>query len=245
MDHRITSGAAGAVAPTSHSPFQIRGAWQQKPIDRGSLGDGAEAKLLRPVCAGTPDGTAATPIGRVDSHAGFFAITRIESRGRAPLASGTGQSCGPRRGVATFGVFRMLDVNQRRRGGAQYAVSIAASIFLDIFNVFLLFLRLFCGERDRLTGDGYLDRHSTKAEVTMATELVLLGTAGAPLPVAGRGGISSAVVVDDRVFVIDCGRGSPSALVDAGLDFTQLEAIFITHLHADHVGDLPGMLLYP
>jgi ribonuclease BN (tRNA processing enzyme) len=45
--------------------------------------------------------------------------------------------------------------------------------------------------------------------------------------------------------VIDCGRGSPSAFVDAGLDFTRLEAVFITHLHADHTGDLPGMLLYP
>ncbi|MBV9417684.1 MAG: MBL fold metallo-hydrolase [Solirubrobacterales bacterium] len=97
----------------------------------------------------------------------------------------------------------------------------------------------------RPTDDGYPDRHSTKAEATMATELVLLGTAGAPLPVAGRAGISSALAVDDRVFVIDCGRGSPSAFVDAGLGFTQLEAIFITHLHADHVGDLPGMLLYP
>jgi ribonuclease BN (tRNA processing enzyme) len=79
----------------------------------------------------------------------------------------------------------------------------------------------------------------------MTTELVLLGTAGAPLPVAGRAGISSALIVDDRVFMIDCGRGSPSAFVEAGLDFTRLEAIFITHLHADHAGDLPGMLLYP
>jgi ribonuclease BN (tRNA processing enzyme) len=78
----------------------------------------------------------------------------------------------------------------------------------------------------------------------MATELVLLGTAGAPLPVAGRGGISSALVVDGRVFVIDCGRGSPSALADAGLGFGQLEAVFLTHLHADHIGDLPGLLLY-
>jgi ribonuclease BN (tRNA processing enzyme) len=79
----------------------------------------------------------------------------------------------------------------------------------------------------------------------MTTELVLLGTAGAPLPVAGRGGISSVLVVDERVFVIDCGRGSPSAFVDAGLDFRRLEAVFLTHLHADHTGDLPGLLLYP
>ena len=79
----------------------------------------------------------------------------------------------------------------------------------------------------------------------MATELVLLGTAGAPLPVAGRGGISSAVVVDGRVFVVDCGRGCPSAFVSARLDFTRLEAVFLTHLHVDHLGDLPGMILYP
>ncbi len=79
----------------------------------------------------------------------------------------------------------------------------------------------------------------------MTTELVLLGTAGAPMPVAGRAGIASALLVDGRVFVIDCGRGSPSAFADAGLDFPRLEAVFLTHLHADHTGDLPGMLLYP
>jgi ribonuclease BN (tRNA processing enzyme) len=79
----------------------------------------------------------------------------------------------------------------------------------------------------------------------MTTELVLLGTAGAPMPVAGRAGISSALIVNERVFVIDCGRGSPSAFANAGLDFSHLEGVFLTHLHADHTGDLAGMLLYP
>jgi ribonuclease BN (tRNA processing enzyme) len=79
----------------------------------------------------------------------------------------------------------------------------------------------------------------------VTTELVLLGTAGAPAPVAGRAGISSVLIVDRRVFVIDCGRGSPSAFADAGLDFRRVEAVLITHLHADHTGDLPGMLIYP
>ena len=104
---------------------------------------------MRPVCARTPDGTAATPIGRVDSHAGFFAITRIESRaaGSTRVRHRTVLWTTPG-GLATFGVFRMFDVNQLRRAGAQDAVPIAASIFLDIFNVFVLFLRLFCGERD-------------------------------------------------------------------------------------------------
>jgi ribonuclease BN (tRNA processing enzyme) len=44
---------------------------------------------------------------------------------------------------------------------------------------------------------------------------------------------------------VDCGRGSPSAFAEAGLDFTRLEAVFLTHLHVDHIGDLPGLLIYP
>jgi ribonuclease BN (tRNA processing enzyme) len=65
------------------------------------------------------------------------------------------------------------------------------------------------------------------------------------MPVARQAGICSALVVGDRVFLIDCGRGSPSAYADAGLDFARLSAVFLTHLHADHIGDLPGMLIYP
>jgi FtsH-binding integral membrane protein len=51
-------------------------------------------------------------------------------------------------GLATFGAFTIFDFNRLRRASRDGAVPIAASIFLDIFNVFLLFLGLFGGQRD-------------------------------------------------------------------------------------------------
>ena len=49
-------------------------------------------------------------------------------------------------GLGIFGAFTIYDFN-RLRQGADSAVVIAASIFLDIFNVFLLLLDLFGGQR--------------------------------------------------------------------------------------------------
>ena len=51
-------------------------------------------------------------------------------------------------GLAIFGGFTIYDFNRLRRASPDGAVVIAASIFLDIFNVFLLLLELFGGGRD-------------------------------------------------------------------------------------------------
>lgn len=51
-------------------------------------------------------------------------------------------------GIGIFGAFTIFDFNRLRRSTPDAAVPIAAGIFLDIFNVFLLFLDLFGGERD-------------------------------------------------------------------------------------------------
>jgi FtsH-binding integral membrane protein len=48
-------------------------------------------------------------------------------------------------GLAIFGGFTVFDFNRLRRAEMASAVPIAASIFLDIFNVFLLLLDLFGG----------------------------------------------------------------------------------------------------
>jgi ribonuclease BN (tRNA processing enzyme) len=75
------------------------------------------------------------------------------------------------------------------------------------------------------------------------TRLVLLGTAGGPVPIAERFGISSAVVVGDRTYLFDAGRGSASQYVRAGLPLKSLRAVFMTHLHADHTADLFNYLM--
>ena len=51
-------------------------------------------------------------------------------------------------GLVIFGGFTIYDFNRLRRADDGSAVLIAASIFLDIFNVFLLLLNLFGGARD-------------------------------------------------------------------------------------------------
>ena len=52
------------------------------------------------------------------------------------------------RRARVFGGYTILDFNRLRRAGAESAVPIAASIFLDITNVVSFLLELFGGERD-------------------------------------------------------------------------------------------------
>lgn len=85
------------------------------------------------------------------------------------------------------------------------------------------------------------------------TRLVLLGTSGGPIwwTDSTRRGISSAVVVGDAVYMVDCGDGAPEAWRPAGLlgptqgqnDMKKLRALFLTHLHSDHITDYPTLLL--
>ncbi len=84
------------------------------------------------------------------------------------------------------------------------------------------------------------------------TRLILLGTAGGPTywTNTNRRSASSAIVVGDAIYVVDCGDGAGKRLQEA-LDppnnlamFSTVRALFLTHLHSDHVVDYPNLLLY-
>lgn len=75
------------------------------------------------------------------------------------------------------------------------------------------------------------------------TRLVLLGTGGGPSPKADRSAPAQAVVVDDAVYLVDCGNGTPRQYVRGGLRFQDLRAVFITHHHSDHNADVGNLFL--
>jgi len=69
---------------------------------------------------------------------------------------------------------------------------------------------------------------------------ILLGT-GFPQPDPDRAGPSAAVIVGEKVFVVDAGRGTMQRLVGAGLEAKGVQVVFLTHLHSDHIDGLPDV----
>lgn len=73
-------------------------------------------------------------------------------------------------------------------------------------------------------------------------EICLAGTGGMlPLPERFLTGLY--VSQNGKALLIDCGEGMQVALAAQGLKLSRLNAIILTHCHADHVTGLPGLLL--
>jgi len=73
-------------------------------------------------------------------------------------------------------------------------------------------------------------------------KVILLGTGG-PIPDSNRQGPSLAVQVDSTCFLFDAGRGAATQLVRAGISVKDINPIFITHHHFDHIGNLGDIIL--
>ena len=71
--------------------------------------------------------------------------------------------------------------------------------------------------------------------------IVFLGTA-AGTPSRDRNVAAVAVVLDGTVLLFDCGEGTQHQLLRAPVRSGAIEAIFLTHLHGDHVYGVPGLL---
>jgi ribonuclease Z len=73
-------------------------------------------------------------------------------------------------------------------------------------------------------------------------DLILLGTSGT-FPLPERPLSALLVRVGPEMVLFDCGEGTQVSMRRSGWGFKALSAICLSHLHADHVSGLPGLLL--
>lgn len=72
-------------------------------------------------------------------------------------------------------------------------------------------------------------------------ELHILGC-GSALPTTKHNPTSQVVCLKDKLYMIDCGEGTQLQFRKAHLGFSQLNRIFISHLHGDHCFGLIGLI---
>lgn len=79
----------------------------------------------------------------------------------------------------------------------------------------------------------------------MTLTITLLGT-GSPIPSADRAGPATLITAgqgaDAEHFLVDTGRGVLMRLAALGLGAPNLAAVFLTHLHSDHITDLNDVI---
>ncbi|MTH79594.1 MBL fold metallo-hydrolase [Paracoccus aestuariivivens] len=81
------------------------------------------------------------------------------------------------------------------------------------------------------------------ASMAMAeNSFTTLGTQAGPIPIPGRSQPANLLVVDGTQNLIDVGDNAAHQLFKAGVLTRQLDRIFISHLHGDHIGGLFAIL---
>ena len=72
--------------------------------------------------------------------------------------------------------------------------------------------------------------------------VIMLGT-GAALVDPDRNHSSILITVRGRHYLFDCGHGATHQLMRAGIDPVDVNVVFLSHLHFDHIADLPYFII--
>src|SRR6056297_1317820 len=68
-----------------------------------------------------------------------------------------------------------------------------------------------------------------------------LGT-GSCVPDYRKNSSGALLEINRKLILIDCGTGILHTIPKTDYDYKDIDAIFITHLHLDHINDFPALL---
>ena len=75
----------------------------------------------------------------------------------------------------------------------------------------------------------------------MKLQFVMLGS-GAVRDNPRRGGPSQILNIDNQILMFDCGRSASTNLAQRGIGCESVDRLFLTHLHFDHIVDVPYLV---
>ena len=71
--------------------------------------------------------------------------------------------------------------------------------------------------------------------------IVILGSGGA-VPAPDRNLTSIAMRYEGDVYLFDCAEGTQRQMMKYGISYAKVKAIFLSHLHGDHIFGVPGLV---
>ena len=80
------------------------------------------------------------------------------------------------------------------------------------------------------------------AQPSNSPKWVTLGTHGGPLEIADRAEPANAILIGKDAYLVDVGDGACEQLAKAGVGLGQVKAVFISHLHFDHIAGLSALI---
>ena len=119
-----------------------------------------------------------------------------------------------------------------------------AGVVIGVFLVFAV-LAIFKDQIAYLLFQQNIERQISwdlRDDLADGLHVVFCGT-GTPLPDAGRGGACTAIIAGQNVYLFDAGAGSAESLALMGVLPSDVEAVFLTHFHSDHINGLGALAL--
>jgi ribonuclease Z len=88
-----------------------------------------------------------------------------------------------------------------------------------------------------------LERNIPEPYIKDTMEIIITGSGG-PMPNPDRGNPSITVKVNGKVYLFDAGAGTDNAMREFRIPMGDLDGVFLTHFHSDHIAGLGEVKLY-